>query len=112
MAPIAGPAARLIARTDGTQFRLAGGRTVLGRSVDSSDHPDIDLATLKRSAPRVSRRHAEIILKGGAYFIRDLGSLNGTYIAGLGRLGRDQLYRLKDRDEVVLGDARLEFREG
>ena len=43
-------------------------------------------------ADRVSRRHAEIVQRGGDYFIRDLGSLNGTYIAGRGRLGRDQLY--------------------
>jgi len=37
------------------------------------------------AATRVSRRHAEIVLRGGDYFIRDLGSLNGTYIAGSGQ---------------------------
>jgi pSer/pThr/pTyr-binding forkhead associated (FHA) protein len=41
-----------------------------------------------------------------------LGSLNGTYVAGRGRLGRDQLYKLRDRDEIVLGGAKLEFRKG
>jgi serine/threonine protein kinase len=105
------PTARLISRLEGSQFRLEGGRIVIGRSVESDDRPDIDLATLKRATQRVSRRHAEIIRKNGAYFIRDLGSLNGTYIGGRGRLGRDQLYQLKDRDELVLGDARFEFRE-
>jgi len=66
---------------------------------------------LKRGGERISRRHAEIVRLGKDYFIRDLGSLNGTYIAGRGRLGRDQLYKLNDRDEVLLGGARLEFRK-
>ncbi len=85
---------------------------IIGRSLGAADdHPDIDLAALTGANGRVSRRHAEIIRKGSDYFIRDLGSLNGTYIAGRGRLGRDQLYKLRDRDEVVLGEARLQFRE-
>ncbi|HTW89887.1 MAG TPA: protein kinase [Candidatus Binataceae bacterium] len=107
----AGPVPRLVARAQKAQFDLLGGRIVIGRSLGAEDHPDIDLATLKEGIGRVSRRHAEIICKGTEYFIRDLGSLNGTYIAGRGRLGRDQLYKLKDRDEVVLGEARLQFRE-
>jgi pSer/pThr/pTyr-binding forkhead associated (FHA) protein len=44
--------------------------------------------------------------------VRDLGSVNGTYVIGRGRLGRDQLYKLKDRDELVLGGVKLEFRRG
>ena len=86
--------------------------SVIGRSLDPADAIDIDLSRLKRGVDRVSRRHAEIIRRGADYFIRDLGSLNGTYIAGRGRLGRDQLYQLKDRDEVILGGAKLEFRKG
>jgi pSer/pThr/pTyr-binding forkhead associated (FHA) protein len=113
----------LISRVEGSQFNLGGARIVIGRTVDPrvsmglaqsapiNEPPDIDLASLKRGIERVSRRHAEIIRKNGAWFIRDLGSLNGTYIGGRGRLGRDQLYQLKDRDELVLGDARFEFRE-
>jgi serine/threonine protein kinase len=107
-----GPVAKLIVvRAQKTQFELIAGRMIIGRSVSAEDHPEIDLATLKSGNGKVSRRHAEIIRKGTEYFIRDLGSLNGTYIAGRGRLGRDQLYKLKDRDEVVLGEARLQFRE-
>jgi serine/threonine protein kinase len=99
--------ARLIA----SQFGLAGGRIVIGRSIERDDVVDIDLSALKRGVERISRRHAEIIRQGADYFIRDLGSLNGTYISGRGKLGRDQLYKLKDRDEVVLGSAKLEFRK-
>jgi serine/threonine protein kinase len=108
--------ARLVAVSEGAQFAIAGERSVIGRSSDASRGPaeqiDIDLAQLKRAVDRVSRRHAEIIRRGTDYFIRDLGSLNGTYIARRGRLGRDQLYQLEDRDEVVLGGAKLEFRKG
>jgi len=107
---ISGP--RLVAINEGMQFGLDGGRLVIGRSIDAGDTIDIDLARLARSADRVSRRHAEIIRHGTDYFIRDLGSLNGTYIGGRGKLGRDQLYRLNDRDEIVLGGAKLEFRKG
>ncbi len=108
----AGPAARLVARGENVEFALKFARTVLGRSQDSGAAPDIDLAALARGAERVSRRHAEIIRRGSDFFIRDLGSLNGTFIAGQGRLGRDQLYKLKDRDQVILGGAILQFRRG
>lgn len=84
---------------------------MVGRSL-GGDAPDIDLGVLRGGAERISRRHAEIIKHGADYFIRDLGSLNGTYITGRGRLGRDQLYKLKDRDQVVFGSAKLEFRKG
>jgi serine/threonine protein kinase len=103
---------RLEALGDGLRFAIDGARVVIGRSLDIADVVDIDLSRLKRGVERVSRRHAEIIRRGDDYFIRDLGSLNGTYIAGRGKLGRDQLYQLKDRDEVVLGGAKLEFRKG
>ncbi len=106
-----GPVPRLVARAQGAQFELVGGRMIIGRSINAEDQPDIDLAPLTAGNGRVSRRHAEIIRKGRDYFIRDLGSRNGTYIAGRGRLGRDQLYKLKEGDEVVLGEARLQFRE-
>jgi serine/threonine protein kinase len=104
--------ARLEALGEGARFAIDGVRAVIGRSFGPADAIDIDLSRLKRGIDRVSRRHAEIIRRGADYFIRDLGSLNGTYIAGRGRLGRDQLYQLKDRDEVVLGGAKLEFRKG
>ncbi len=105
--------ARLISRTEQLEFAVDGPQIVIGRVASAGDGADIgiDLSPLKRGAERISRRHAEIVKLGRDYFIRDLGSLNGTYIAGRGRLGRDQLYKLKDRDEVLLGGAKLEFRK-
>jgi serine/threonine protein kinase len=113
--------AKLVSRGDNLEFAIFGARAVIGRTPDGkvaqgaggdSDGLDIDLKRLTRGADRISRRHAEIVKRGPDFFIRDLGSLNGTYIAGLGRLGRDQLYKLKDRDQVVLGGAILQFRRG
>jgi serine/threonine protein kinase len=104
--------AKLVSRGDEIEFGIFGMRTVIGRSQDVADQLDIDLKKLVHGGDRVSRRHAEIVLRGADYFIRDLGSLNGTYIAGRGKLGRDQLYKLKDRDQVVLGGAILQFRRG
>lgn len=104
--------AKLVSRGDGKEFGIFGMRTVIGRSQNAGDQLDIDLKKLAHGGERVSRRHAEILLRGADYFIRDLGSLNGTYIAGRGKLGRDQLYQLKDRDQVVLGGAILQFRRG
>ncbi|MGH7987692.1 MAG: protein kinase domain-containing protein [Candidatus Binataceae bacterium] len=108
-APIAG--AKLIA-VDGVQFGVSGGRVTIGRRTVPAEPVDIDLAILKRGNDLVSRRHAEIINQAGEYYIRDLGSSNGTYIGGRGRLGRDQLYKLRDRDEIILGGTKLQFRRG
>lgn len=102
----------MIVRGDETEFQLNLDRTVIGRSQDPSDALDVDLVTVRRGVDRVSRRHAEIIRRGEDFFIRDLGSMNGTFIAGRGKLGRDQLYQLKDRDQVILGGAILQFRRG
>jgi serine/threonine protein kinase len=102
----------LVAAGEGARFGLTGTRMVIGRREGGTDEVDIDLSRLRRGIDRVSRRHAEIIKQGVDYFIRDLGSLNGTYVGGRGRLSRDQLYKLMDRDEVVLGGAQREFRKG
>ena len=103
---------RLVAKAEAVEFQLSGTSVVIGRSKNSADGVNIDLSSLKRGSDRVSRRHAEIVKRGADYFIRDLGSLNGTYIGGRGRLGRDQLYKLNDRDQVVFGGATFEFRKG
>ncbi len=114
--PLPGISAQVAAAwlsSEGARFGLNGSRMVIGRvEGNAADGIDIDLSRLRRSAERVSRRHAEIIKQGADYFIRDLGSLNGTYVGGRGRLGRDQLYKLRDHDEIVLGGAKLEFRRG
>src|SRR5579872_145957 len=107
------PAARLIAKAENVKFDVIGTRAVIGRVLDPNNDTviDIDLNPLRQSSDRVSRRHAEIVKRCDQFFVRDLGSLNGTFIVGRGRLGRDQLYQLKDGDQMMLGNAILEFRK-
>jgi serine/threonine protein kinase len=104
--------ARLIVRGEPLEFGVFGNRAIIGRSRSSIEAGglDIDLRAIKQGAERVAARHAEIIRRGAEYFIRDLGSIGGTHVMGSGKLGRDQLFRLKDRDHVVLGGAILQFR--
>ena len=107
------PTAHLIARVENLKFDVIGNRAVIGRVLDPNNDGsiDIDLNPLRQSSDRVSRRHAEIVKRGDKFFVRDLGSLNGTFIVGRGRLGRDQLFQLKDGDQMILGNAILEFRK-
>ncbi|MGE5586815.1 MAG: FHA domain-containing protein [Clostridia bacterium] len=81
----------------GERFPL-GAVTVLGRSRES------DIVILD---PYVSARHAEIVLSGSGFLVRDLGSANGTYVNGR-RLGRERFLRKGDRLE--LGDTVFRFR--
>ncbi len=69
---------------------------VLGRS------PECDVTL---SSPLISRKHAALINKNGVFFLKDLGSTNGTYVEGR----RIDEYRLQAGDVIYLGPCRLEF---
>ena len=53
----------------------------------------------------VSRRHAEISYTGGRYLIRDVGSLNGTYV----NRSRVEQTWLQPDDELQIGKFKLVF---
>ncbi len=74
-------------------------RTTLGR------HPNNTLRLVDRE---VSKEHASIEKVGGAYLLRDLNSSNGTFVNG--RKVRE--LRLRDGDEIALGNSRLIFHSG
>ena len=80
----------------GESFELAALRTLIGRSPDC--HVFLDDVT-------VSRRHAEIIHQDGRYEIRDLGSLNGTFV----NRHRIENAVLTTDDEVQIGKYRMTF---
>jgi pSer/pThr/pTyr-binding forkhead associated (FHA) protein len=77
---------------------------------------DLDLVTAGRHPESeiflddvtVSRRHAEFHREGADFSVRDVGSLNGTYV------NRDRIDQvaLKDGDEVQIGKYRLVFYSG
>ncbi len=80
----------------GESFELAGLRTLIGRSPDC--HVFLDDVT-------VSRRHAEIVRQDETYTIRDLGSLNGTFV----NRHRIESSVLSADDEVQIGKYRMTF---
>ncbi len=57
--------------------------------------------------PSVSRRHAEVAREGGRFYIKDLGSTNGTFVNGR-RVSRQLL---ADGDLIGLGKVTAHFRE-
>ena len=80
----------------GQFFQPEEGRTVIGRS------PDCDVFL---DDVTVSRRHAELVRESDSFTIRDLGSLNGTYV----NRKRIESAVLEDDDEVQIGKYRLTF---
>jgi serine phosphatase RsbU (regulator of sigma subunit) len=54
----------------------------------------------------LSRRHAEIVATNGVWVLKDLGSVNGTYLNGV-RVERD--VPLKTGDRIRLGDTEIVF---
>ena len=95
---ISGPA--LVVRSGGGMtgqpFQPNEGQTLIGRS------PECDIFL---DDVTVSRRHAEITRDGDEFTIRDLGSLNGTYV----NRKRIETVALQDDDEVQIGKYRLTF---
>lgn len=80
----------------GKTFTLNKTVTVVGRRTPYNQ-PDIEL-----NDEVVSRRHLEILLKDGKYWVRDLGSTNGTMLND-DRLIAGNLYELKHNCKIGLG---------
>jgi FHA domain/Double zinc ribbon len=80
----------------GDQFALHDVLTRLGR------HPESEISL---DDITVSRRHAEITRVGGTYIVRDVGSLNGTYV----NQERIEEATLRHGDELQVGKFRLVF---
>ncbi len=80
----------------GKIFALNRKVTVVGRST-AQNKPDIEL-----NDEVVSRRHIEIELKDGRYWVKDLGSTNGTMLND-DRIIAGNLYELKHNSKIGLG---------
>src|SRR5262245_64286553 len=96
-------AAYLIVRRDdgfGDVFPLhAGARCTLGRAATNR-------VVLKDEL--CSREHAEVFRDDGHWFVRDLGSLNGTR---LNNAPLTEEHPLEPRDEIQIGRTKLVFIE-
>ncbi len=80
-----------------TRLLLATPFTKIGRASDN----DIVIRD-----PNVSRHHAQIENQGSRYLLKDLSSTNGTFINGA---AVDE-HVLKNRDVIVIGTTKLQFR--
>ena len=80
----------------GESFTLEAERARIGRRPDS----DVFLDDIT-----VSRDHALLIHRGDAWYLDDLGSLNGTYV----NRSRIESQRLEEGDEVQIGKYKLSF---
>src|SRR3954469_23061213 len=74
------------------------GVTLIGRA---------STATLRLQHPSISRKHAEVSRRAERFFIKDLGSQNGTYINGVRIEKESELFA---GDEIVVGTAQLRLR--
>ncbi len=83
---------------EGDHFVLSSAITTIGRHADS----DIALDDIT-----VSRRHCEVLIDGGRFVVRDVGSLNGTYV----NQKRVDEIELSQGDELQIGKFHLVFLE-
>ncbi len=87
------PTATLLVKSgfyEGLEVPLEGSKTVIGRG----RRADVVLAE-----PTISREHAAIGCDSEGWYIKDLGSTNGSYVNG----SRIQRHQLKQGDEIVMG---------
>ena len=85
--------------TAGSRFELSETRVTVGR------HPDSDIFL---DDITVSRRHAEVYRDGLVQHVKDMGSLNGTYLNSR----RVEDAGLKNSDELQVGRFKLVFYDG
>ena len=78
-------------------------RVTLGRSSSYADeNPQIDLTDCSAWLLGVSRMHAEILRRGDKYYVRDLGSANGTWVNDTEVMG-NKYVEISDGDTLRLG---------
>jgi pSer/pThr/pTyr-binding forkhead associated (FHA) protein len=80
----------------GLRYELSEVRVTLGRG---------SACQLRLKDPKVSRKHAVICFREGAFEIDDLGSSHGTYIND----ERISSVKLNDEDTITVGDTALRF---
>ena len=85
-------------------------KIIVGRHDPASGYtPDLDLSPFGAADRGVSRRHLQIMLHDQSLYLEDLRSLNGTRLNGF-LLEADHGYRLRDGDEIEVGQIRLVLR--
>lgn len=92
-----------LVKADGKETRIISQPVMgIGKSKDKSD-------IVIEGNPAVSRVHAQIIWKEQQYYVRDLGSANGTFL-NHERIVPNENILLKNGDKLAFADAKFEFR--
>ena len=108
--PAAGQGPRLVSEAGDSVFPIVSDEALMGRYdpvTETQPEVDLTLIDIKRS---VSRRHARITKKDGAFYLtEEVGALNGTFINGV-KLITGKPAPLKDEDRIALGTVQLVFR--
>ncbi len=97
---VAAEAGALVIRSGGGRvgqsFPLSGEHLTIGRSPEA----DVFLDDVT-----VSRDHATLVKRSGAWFLDDSGSLNGTYV----NRRRIDSHKLEEGDELQIGKYKLTY---
>ena len=100
VADVAADSGALIIRSGGGRvgqsFPLQAERMTIGRSPEAEVFLD-DVT--------VSREHAVLVRRSGAWFLDDSGSLNGTYV----NRRRIESHKLQEGDELQIGKYKLTY---
>jgi CRP-like cAMP-binding protein len=102
--------AYFIAKNSGKMYHVYKDEVLLGRYDSVTGHrPEVDL-TEEDVNRNVSRRHARLLHKEGAYYVaEEIGSMNGTYLNGK-KLTTGVLTPIQDGDELLLCRVPLTFK--
>lgn len=94
-------------------FVLSGSDQYLIGRTDPEEgiFPDLDLTLSGGEEAGVSRRHATLSYRNGAFWLEDLDSTNYTFINGM-RIDTRRPQLLRDGDELSFAKLRMRFQQG
>ena len=96
------PTATLIRKKNGETANIAKPLFIIGK-----ERQKVDFCVPDNNS--VSRNHANIVCKGGVYYIVDKNSTNYTFVNG-NKLNPNQEVKLNSGDKIKLADEEFEFR--
>jgi len=102
---------RILVQSSGSSIPIPPGKieVLLGRDDPANNRfPDINLDPYQGLENGVSRRHACLVCENGQVFLKDLGSVNGTYLHNQ-RLSPEVKTPINHGDEFILGRMKLTY---
>jgi serine/threonine-protein kinase len=84
-----------------------GARTVLGLA--DGERRELGRSDIAGNDESISRRHVEFSRSSDTYYVRDLGSKNGTMVRGLALDGETPRMEIRHADRVKVGEVFLRF---